>query len=53
MDGKSLINYGITALVVYLVYRILAPIIEWIVYLIPTAAIVCIIVGFIKMYTEK
>ena len=53
MNGKQLVNYGVTALVVYFAYKILAPIINWIVYLIPTVAIILIIIGCVKMYSEK
>lgn len=53
MKGKSLVDYGITALIVYLAYRILEPLIHWIAYLIPTIAIILIIIGCIKMYSEK
>lgn len=53
MNGKQMIDYGITALVVYFAYRILSPIIDWIAYLIPTIAIILIIIGCIKMYREK
>lgn len=53
MNGKQLVDYGITALVVYLAYKILSPLISWIIYIIPTAAVICIIIGCVKMYTEK
>lgn len=53
MSGKQMVDYGITALIVYLAYKILSPIINWIVYLIPTAALIVIIIGCIKMYREK
>ena len=53
MNGKQLVNYGLTALIVYLLYKILSPILNWIVYLIPTVAVILIIIGCIKMYREK
>ena len=53
MSGKQMVDYGITALIVYLAYKILSPIINWIVYLIPTTALIVIIIGCIKMYREK
>lgn len=53
MNGKQLVDYGITALVVYLAYKILSPILNWIAYLIPTVAVILIIIGCIKMYKEK
>lgn len=53
MDGKSLVDCGIVALIVYFVYKILAPLFRWIIYLIPTFAIILIIIGCIKMYQEK
>ena len=53
MSGKQLVDYGITALVVYLAYKILSPILNWIAYLIPTVAVILIIIGCIKMYKEK
>lgn len=53
MNGKQLVDYGITALIVYLAYKILSPLISWIIYIIPTVAVICIIIGCVKMYTEK
>ena len=53
MSGKQMVDYGLTALLVYFVYKILSPLISWIIYLIPTGAIICVIVGCIKMYQEK
>ena len=53
MRGKQLVDYGITALIVYLAYKLLAPIAGWFINLIPTVAIIMIIIGCIKMYTEK
>lgn len=53
MNGKQLVDFGITALLVYFAYNILVPLLDWIVYLIPTIAIICIIIGCIKMYSEK
>ena len=53
MTGKQLVNYGITALVVYLAYKILSPIAGWIINIIPTIATIMIIIGCIKMYSEK
>ena len=53
MNGKQLVNYGLTALVVYFAYKILAPILDWIVYLIPTVAVIMIILGCIRMYRGK
>lgn len=53
MTGKELIDYGITALIVYFAYKILAPILGWLICLIPTLAIIIIIIGCIKMYKEK
>lgn len=53
MNGKLLVDYGITALIVYFGYKILSPILGWFICLIPTIAIILIIVGCIKMYKEK
>lgn len=53
MKGKQLVDYGITAMIVYLAYRLLAPILNWVAYLIPTIAVIMIVIGFIKMYSEK
>lgn len=53
MKGKQLVDYGITALIVYLAYKVLSPILDWIVYLIPTIAVIMIAIGCIKMYREK
>lgn len=50
MSGKQLVDYGVTALLVYFAYKILSPLIGWILYLIPTAAIIMIVIGCIKMY---
>ena len=53
MRGKELVDYGITALIVYFAYKLLAPIAGWLINLIPTIAAIVIIVGCIKMYREK
>ena len=53
MNGKQLVDYGITALVVYVLYKVLSPIASWIVGLIPTIAFIVIIIGCIKMYKEN
>jgi len=53
MSGKELTRYGLITLLVYYAYKILSPLIDWIVYLIPSAAMIMIIVGCIKMYKEK
>ena len=53
MNGKQMVDYGITALVVYLAYKLLAPIAGWLINLIPTAALITIVIGCIKMYKEK
>ena len=53
MSGKQMVDYGITALIVYLAYKILSPILDWIVYLIPTIALIIIVIGCIKMYRGK
>lgn len=53
MRGKELVDYGITALIVYFAYKLLAPIAGWLISLIPTVAIITIVIGCIKMYKEK
>lgn len=53
MNGKQLVDYGITALIVYFAYKLLAPIAGWLINLIPTAALIIIVIGCIKMYREK
>lgn len=50
MSGKQLVDYGVTTLLVYFAYKILSPLIGWILYLIPIAAITMIVIGCIKMY---
>lgn len=53
MKGKELVDYGITALIVYFAYKLLAPIAGWLINLIPTVAAIMIVIGCIKMYKEK
>lgn len=53
MDGRKMIDYGITAMVVYFAYKLLSPIAGWLINLIPTIAFIVIIIGCIKMYKEK
>ena len=53
MTGKQLVDYGITALLVYIAYKVLAPIAGWLINLIPTVAVIIIVIGCIKMYKEK
>lgn len=53
MNGKQMVDYGITALIVYFAYKLLSPIAGWLISIIPTIAIILIIIGCIKMYREK
>lgn len=53
MTGKQMVDYGVTALIVYFAYKLLAPLIGWLICLIPTIAIVVIVIGCIKMYRNQ
>ena len=53
LKGEDFLTYGIIALVVSMLYRVLAPLINWIVYLIPTLALTAILYGLYLIYIKK
>jgi hypothetical protein len=52
-DGKTLIQIGLAGFLLSIAYKILVPIINWFVYLIPTISIIMIIFGIIKLSLSK